>query len=212
MGKVRKVVKGAKIVERLIALPGMWDDLAAWKRGVIKILAGGSAFASRTVRGWVMDSGTSLDWSLWVFGLLCIPAAAYVILILGLRKAWVARQQRATLPPNDVVRPRLGTGPRLVPHIRKARVALEGGRTPEAFDALKEIADLLEARGVSCLRLPANAIDLAWGNWSSFLEKLEQLASIDALMMADALAMWVEVGEPGLYKQTPKRKTQEDSE
>lgn len=98
MGKIAKVVKGARLVERLIAIPGMWDDLAAWKRWVVKGLAGGSFLSFRTVRGWIMDSGSSLDWSMWVFGLLCIPAAAYVIVGHGLMEAWAKSRADAQLP------------------------------------------------------------------------------------------------------------------
>ena len=36
MAKTKRVMIGAKIVERLVALPGMWDGLAAWRRGILK--------------------------------------------------------------------------------------------------------------------------------------------------------------------------------
>ena len=82
MAKTKRVMIGAKIVERLVALPGMWDGLAAWRRGILKAAVPCSALASGKVREWVMDNAP-LDAVLLVIGLGGCVITAYVVLAVS---------------------------------------------------------------------------------------------------------------------------------
>ena len=84
MGKLQRWGVKARLTERLVALPGMWDDLASWKRGALKLFAGLPILTWAEIRLWFVVSGTPWDQALLMLGVLALPITGYVIIVSGI--------------------------------------------------------------------------------------------------------------------------------
>ena len=82
MGKADRARTAVKIMERVIALPGTWDDLRIWLRVLLTIVFPGLTLISRRVREWIVASAP-WDTMLLAAGILCIPISAYIVLAVG---------------------------------------------------------------------------------------------------------------------------------
>ena len=73
-----------KLVQWLVGLPGMWDDMATWKRTGLKLLAGSPVLTVTKIRLWFVVSGTPWDQVILMLGILALPVTGYVVIISGL--------------------------------------------------------------------------------------------------------------------------------
>ena len=77
MGRLRRV----RLVEWLVGLPGMWDDLAVWRRWMIKSFTLPVVMLWDRIRLAFVASGTTWDQALFVIACGAAVIAGYVIII-----------------------------------------------------------------------------------------------------------------------------------
>ena len=65
----------------LVGLPGMWDDMAAWKRWLATLFAFPAAMLWNRIRQVFVDSGTMWDQALFVIACGAAVIVSYVLII-----------------------------------------------------------------------------------------------------------------------------------
>ena len=82
----------------MVGLPGMWDDLAVWKRWTLKAFALPAVMLWDQIRMAFVDSGTVWDQALFVIACGAAVIAGYVLIISGVVRHNKRNAQRATVP------------------------------------------------------------------------------------------------------------------
>ena len=132
MGKWRQF----RLVVRLVGLPGMWDDMAAWKRWLVKSFVLPAVMLWDRIRLVFVSSGTTWDQALFVIACGAAVIAGYVIIISSIVQHMKRNAPRATVPAVP--------GPRSAPSpTSKLERPRRQSRAPTRTPTGKQIGDLL---------------------------------------------------------------------